>query len=481
MNKLLSRLMSNWSACCSLFLKPKATRSSRIVSYRTKTNLAVERCEPRLALDATQESEGQPIDDGFLEVIQPAPAVTLNSGAGGRLSGQNVVSNGGVINYADFLSESGSVNVMVASPSSTGLSLQTNDPGEFPLVQDLVLVNTRTSLSDSAWDQAAIPLDITSLYSQLVYEGSPTFTIRQENFSDKAAITGTNISLDVGASAAKFYLGMTAEFVAGEISILTFEEASNGSVQDSVNAFAQFEPMEVSSVGEKQPKASNEGSSLTTSLSKHHHTDPAVLHVSSLQTISFDSAKPVFHADQAFTVLASNDGTQVAMPQSQMARGEPSSTGFLDVQATIAGIDSAQKTLLDAVVFDTENGSSLFEENALHGNTNSMPVMARATLFEVAEHRVHSSPREVLRGHDGHEKATDGGKTVAIPTLPHDTLVASGDSDNWASSDLSLYVRLSLAAAFATTTFELDKKYRSTDSSTNNANDTNAKQKRVLR
>ena len=479
MNKLLSRLMSNWSACCSLFLKPKATRSSRIVSYRTKTNLAVERCEPRLALDATQESEGQPIDDGFLEVIQPAPAVTLSSNAGGRLSGQNVVSNGGVISYAEFLSESGSVNVLVASPRSTGLSLQTNDPGEFSLVQDLGLVNTGTSLGDSAWDQAVVPLDTASVYSLLVYEGPPTN--RQENFSDKAAITGTNISLDVGASAAKYYLGMTAEFVAGEISILTFEEASNGSVQDSVNAFAQFEPMEVSSVGEKQPKASNEGSSLTTSLSKHHHTDPAVLHVSSLQTISFESAKPVFHADQAFTVLASNDGTQVAMPQSQMARGEPSSTGFLDVQATIAGIDSAQKTLFNAVVFDTENGSSLFKENALHGNTNSMPVMARATLFEVAEHRVHSSPREVLRGHDGHEKANYGGKTVAIPTLPHDTLVASGDSDNWASSDLSLYVRLSLAAAFATTTFELDKKYRSTDSSTNNANDTNAKQKRVLR
>jgi hypothetical protein len=110
-----------------------------------------------------------------------------------------------------------------------------------------------------------------------------------------------------------------------------------------------------------------------------------------------------------------------------------------------------------------------------------MPVMARATLFEVAEHRVPPLPREVLRGHEGHENATDGGKTVAIPTLPHDTLVASGDVDDWASSDLSLYVRLSLAAAFATTTFELDKKYRSTDSSTNNANDTNAKQKRVLR
>ena len=480
MNKLLSRLMSNWSACCSLFLKPKATRSSRIVSYRTKTNLAVERCEPRLALDASQVPESQPIDDGFLEVIQPAPAFTLSSNAGGRLSGQNVFANGGVINYADILSESGSVNVIVASPSSTGLRLQTNDPGGFPLSQNFDLLNTGTDLGDSAWDQAVVPLDTASRYSHFfVYEGLPTN--RQENFSDKAAFIGTNTSLDVGASAAKVYLGMTDEFASGEFSIPKLEVSSNDSVQGSLRLLSQFEPTEVSSVGEKQPKASNEGSSLTTSLAKHHHTDPAVLHVSSLQTISFDSAKPVFHADQAFTVLASNDGTQVAMPQSQMARGEPSSTGFLDVQATIAGIDSAQKTLFNAVVFDTENGSSLFEENALHGNTNSMPVMARATLFEVAEHRVHSSPREVLRGHDGHEKATDGGKTVAIPTLPHDTLVASGDSDNWASSDLSLYVRLSLAAAFATTTFELDKKYRSTDSSTDNTNDTNAKQKRVLR
>ncbi len=479
MSKLLSRLKSNWSACCSALMKPKATRSSRIVSYRTKTNLAIERCERRLALDATQESEGQPIDDGFLEVIQPAPAFTLSSDAGGRLSGQNVFANGGVINYADILSESGSVNVIVASPSSTGLSLQTNDPGGFPLAQNFDLLNTGTDLGDSAWDQAVVPLDIASLYSHLVYEGPPTN--RQENFSDKAAITGTNTSLDVGASAAKVYLGMTDEFASGEFSIPKLEVSSNGSVQGSLRLLSQFEPTEVSSVGEKQPKASNEGSSLTTSLAKHHHTDPAVLHVSSLQTISFDSARPVVRADQVFAVLASNDGAQVAMPQSQMARGEPSSTGFLDVQATIAGIDSAQKTLFNAVVFDTENGSSLFEENALHGNTNSMPVMARATLFEVAEHRVHSSPREVLRGHDGHEKATDGGKAVAIPTLPHDTLVASGDSDNWASSDLSLYVRLSLAAAFATTTFELDKKYRSINLHANNADDTNAKQKRLLR
>ena len=252
-------------------------------------------------------------------------------------------------------------------------------------------------------------------------------------------------------------------------------------MQGSLNSLSEFEPTKVSSVGEKQSKASNEGSPLTTSLSKHHHTDPAVLHVSSLQTISFDSARSVSRAEQVFTVLASNDGTQVATPQSQMARGAPSSTGFLDVQATIAGIDSAQKTLFDAVVFDTDNRSSMFEENVHQDNTNSMPVMARATLFEVAEHSVPPLPREVLRGHDSEEKTTGGEKVVANPTLQHDTLVASGDADNWASRDLSLYVRLSLAAAFATTTFELDKRYRSNDFSTNNANDTNAKQKCLLR
>ena len=467
MNKLFSRIKSNWSACCSGLMKMKATRSSCIESYRTKTNLAIERCERRLALDASQVPEGQPIDEGFLEVIQPASTGAISLDAGLVANPGGFVSSG-FINYRDFIFDSGSMNANIA-PDSIDLRPQTNGRMEYALAPTTNgFSNAKTALRNSVLDVAINTLDAASLYSYLVYDA-------QESFYNNVTITGTN------DGAAKSHLGMTAEFAAGEISILTFEEASNGSVQDSVNAFAQFEPTEISSVSGKWPKSFREGSSLTTSFSKHHHTDPAVLHVSSLQTISFESAKPVFHADQAFTVLASNDGTQVAMPQSQMARGEPSSTGFLDMQATIAGIDSAQKTLFDAVVFDTENGSSLFEENALHGDTNSMPVMARATLFEVAEHRVHSSPREVLRGHDGHEKATDGGKTVAIPTLPHDTLVASGDSDNWASSDLSLYVRLSLAAAFATTTFELDKKYRSTDSSTNNANDTNAKQKRVLR
>ena len=465
MSKLLSRLKSNWSACCSALMKPKTTRSSRLVSYRTKTNLALERCEPRLALDASQVPEGQP--DGFLELNQPTAESALSTGYWVSLSEANSYVNPGFITYQGFIQSDGLL-VSNTSRSVTGLSLQTNDPGEFTLVQNLDLLNTGTSLGDSAWDQAAIPLDITSLY-------------RTEKFSNITAFTVTSYSLDVGASAATFYPGMTDEFASGEFPIPNSEVLSNGSVQGSLTSLSQFDPTEVSLVGEKQPKASNEGSSLTTSLLKDGHTDPDLLHVSSLQTISFDSAKPVFRADQVFTVLASNDGTQVAMPRSQAARGEPSSTGFLDVQATIAGIDSAQKTLFNAVVFDTENGSSLFEKNGQQDNTDSMPVMARATLFEVAEHRVPPLPREVLRGHNGHENPTDGGKTVAIPTLPHDTLVASGDSDNWASSDLSLYVRLSLAAAFATTTFELDKRYQLISSSVTKTDDVNPKQKRVLR
>ncbi len=454
-------------------MKPKATRSGRIVSYRTKTNLAIERCEPRLALDASQVSEGQPIDEGFLEVVQPATTTTLSFQAVGRLSAQGEFANGGLINYRDIFVESGSGNVVVTSQNSTELGFQINVAGEFPLVQNLDLLNTGTGFSHSAWDQATIPLDIASLYDDLVY-GTPSID-RSETFSLLAKITSTNDRTAEG------HLGMAFEFSSGEITIVTPEVPSNGSVQGSLTSLSSFQLTEVSSVGEQEPKVFNEGSSLTTSLSKHHHTDPAVLHVSSLQTISFESANLVSRADQVFTVLASNDGVQVAMPRSQTTRGETSSTGFLDVQATIAGIDSAQKTLFDAVVFDTEKGPSLFEENALHGNTNSMPVMARATLFEVAEHRVPSLSREVLGGYEGHENATDGGKTVAIPTLSHDTLVASGDSDNWASSDLSLYVRLSLAAAFATTTFELDKRYQLKSSSVTKPDDGNPKQKRVLR
>ena len=421
-------------------MKPKATRSSRIVSYRTKTNLAVERCEPRLALDASQVPESQPIDEGFLEVIQPAPTFTLNSNVGGGLSGQGGFANGGFINYGDIFSESISVNIIGSSPTSS---------------------YTVRDFDDSAWDQVVVPL---------VPSRAPML---------RGEIASTNTSVDV--SCFRCAAGMTDEFASGDYSLFTVEESSNGSVQGSLTSFSEFEPMKVSSVGEKQPKVSNEGSLLTTSLSKHHHTDPAVLRVSSLQTISFDTARSVFRADQVFTVLASNDGTQFVMPQSQMARGEPSSTGFLDVQATVAGIDSAQKTIFDAVVFDTENGSSLFEENVHQDNTNSMPVMARATLFEVAEHRVPSLPREVLRGHEGHETVTDGGKTVASMTSPPDTLVTSGDTDNWASNDFSLYVRLSLAAAFATTTFELDKRYQLISSSFTKTDDVNPKQKRVLR
>ena len=206
-----------------------------------------------------------------------------------------------------------------------------------------------------------------------------------------------------------------------------------------------------------------------------------MLHVSSLQTVPFDSARPVFRADQTFTVLASNDGTQLVKSQSETLRGEPIYAGFLDVQATVAEIDSAQKTRVNALVFDHENGSPLFEENGLHGNTNLMPVMARATLFEVAEHRVPSLPREVLGGHDGQKNATNREKAVASTTLPQDILLASGDSADWATRDLSLYVRLSLAAAFATTTFQIEKRNRSTNVSGIKADDTIAKQKRVLR
>ena len=443
-------------------MKPKAKRSSRIVSYRTKTNLAVERCEPRLALDASQVPESQPIDEGFLEVIQPAPTFTLNSNVGGRLRGQGGFANGGFINYGDIFSESISVNAIVASPDSK-VRFPTNDSGFDSVFSASGDSNAGDTLAISVLgEKTEITVDFVPMYSHLMY-GSLSidvddFLIEKNSTNDRA--------FSISAFA--------YEFASGDVSF-TVEVSSNGLVQDSLNSLSEFEPMKVSSVGEKQPKASNEGTLLTTSLSKHHHIDPAVLHVSSLQTISFESVRSVSRADQVFTVLAGNDGTQVATPQSQMARGAPSSTGFLDVQATIAGIDSAQKTLFDAVVFDTENGSSLFEENVHQDNTNSMPVMARATLFEVAEYRVPALPREVLGGHDGEEKNTGGEKVVASPTLPHDSLVASGDSDNWVSNDLSLYVRLSLAAAFATTTFELDKRYHSNDFSTNNANDTNAK------
>ncbi len=430
-------------------MKSKAARSSRVVSYQT-TKLAVERCEPRLALDASQVPESQPIDEGFLEVIQPAPTFTLNSNVGGRLSGPGGFANGGFINYGDFLSDEGS-RIAILRDSNAGGYLPNSVLVELP----------------------ELTVDFVPMYRSLMY-GSLSI-----NDSEPYPVQTTIISTNQGAGGG--HLGLTYEFASDASPIFTNDVVSNASVQGSLTSLSEFEPTKVSSVGEKQSKASNEGSLLTTSLSRHHHTDPVVLHVSSLQTISFESAKPVFRADQVFTVLASNDGTQVAMPRSQAARGGPSPTGFLDVQATIAGIDSAQKTLFNAVVFDTENGSSLFEENVHQDNTNSMPVMARATLFEVAEHRVPSLPREVLGGHDGHEKDTDGGKTVAGPTLPPDTFVASGDEDDWASRDLSLYVRISLAAAFATTTFELEKRCRSTDSSAKNAIDTNAKQKRLVR
>ena len=471
MSKLLSRLKSNWSACFSALMKPKATRSSRIVSCRTKTKLAVERCEPRLALDASQVPEGQP--EGFLELNQPTAESALSSGYGVSLSEAGFYVNPGVISY-QVLIQSDSINEARATPPSHVSPTLTGSDYHYGF---RVMARSAGAQADLSFDEA-IPLDTASQYDSLLYRIDSIND--SEAFSDlansvRAKITSTNNHTTA------FRLGLTHEFASEPSPIITNDVVSNASVQDVLTSLSSFEPTEVSSVGEKQPKASNEGSSLTTSLSKHHHTDPAVLHVSSLQTISFESAKPVFHADQAFTVLASNDGAQIAMPQSKMARGEPSSTGFLDVQATIAGIDSAQKMLFEPVVFDNENGSSLFEENVHQDNTNSMPVMARATLFEVAEHRVPPLPREVLHGYDGDVKTAGGEKVVASPTLLHDMLVASGDSDDWASSDLSLNVRLFLVAAFATTTFELDKRYRSNDFSTNNANDTNAKQKCLLR
>ncbi len=420
MNKFLFRLKANWSTCCWALMKPKATRSSRIISSRMKTNLAIERCEPRLALDASQVPEGQPLEVIFLDVVPETTQFgTVTSAA---------------IGHNDF------INV-----SNDGLT----NPVKSFIVRNL-------SLND------------------IVADGH-IFNNRQENFYNIAAPTSTNDGSAVRVG------GLTADFSSGEISIFIVEVSSNDSAQGSLTSLSSFEPTEISLVGEKQPKLSEKGSSLTTSLSKHRHTDPAVLHVSSLQTVPFDSARPVFRADQAFTIFASDDGTQAAMPQSQMARGEPSSTGFLDVQATVAEIDSAQKTRVNALVFDHENGSPLFEENGLHGNTNLMPVMARATLFEVAEHRVPLLPREVLGGHDGQKKSTNREKAVASTTLPQDILLASGDSADWATRDLSLYVRLSLAAAFATTTFQIEKRNRSTNVSGIKADDTSAKQKRVLR
>ena len=168
-------------------MKPKATRSSRIVSYRTKTNLAIERCEPRLALDASQVPESQPIDEGFLEVIQPAPTFTLNSNVGGRLSERDDFVIGGLINYGDILSDSGSVNAFVALPPSMRLSYHT-------------LSYTGTDVDHSAWDQVVV---------QLV----PSRGLTSAS-SGRFEIDSTNASLDVGGyvNCAAPLLGMTDEF-----------------------------------------------------------------------------------------------------------------------------------------------------------------------------------------------------------------------------------------------------------------------------
>ena len=358
--------------------------------FSKKTNLGIERCEPRLALDASQGSEGEL--PGSLPVVQPAAL----------LSTAEIYSHGN--------------RGPIAVPVRDSLFPDSNLSMRHPL--------GRSDFSS---------LDSVDNESQI------------------------NSSLTGDSATRVFTDGMSPSIV------------------------LQVELMEISSVREKQPDSFKEAPSPTTSLSQHRQADPAILHVSSLQTVPFDSARLVFRADQAFTVLASNDRTQLVKSQSETLRGEPSYAGFLDVQATVAEIDSAQKTQVDALVFDHENGSPLFEENGLHGNTNLMPVMARATLFEVAEHRVPSLPRAVVGGHDAQKNSTNREKAVASTTLPQDILLASGDSADWATRDLSLYVRLSLAAAFATTTFQIEKRTRSTNVSGIKADDTSAKQKRVLR
>ena len=52
---------------------------------------------------------------------------------------------------------------------------------------------------------------------------------------------------------------MTAEFSPGEISIPTAEWLPNGSAQDSLTSLSSFEPTEISSVSEKQPKLFERG------------------------------------------------------------------------------------------------------------------------------------------------------------------------------------------------------------------------------
>lgn len=465
MNKFLFRLKANWSACCSALMNLWGNRTNHAVRFSKKTNLAIERCEPRLALDASQVPGDQPIDEGFFEVIQSVPTFTLSSHADGRLLVQDGFTNGAVANHEVTLVEGTTISQTssaVGRPGSDAYKLNMDSSSEIDLLTTQARVRIVRDLSDS-------------VYAISLFTEALPITLSCADMAGEIPRFGSS-------------RGMTEDFRSGVFSIVIDMGFSNISGQGSLTISGQgslaipwFEPMEPSSVREKQPASFKKGSSLTTSLSQHRQADPAILHVSSLQTVPFESARPVFRADQAFAVVASNDDTQLVKSQSETLRGEPSYAGFLDVQATVAEIDSAQKTRVNELVFDHENGSPLFEENGLHGNTNLMPVMARATLFEVAEHRVPSLPREVLGGHDGHEKNTDGGKTVAIPTLPHDPLVASGDADDWASRDLSLYVRLSLAAAFATTTFEIDKRYRSTGSSATIVNDTNAKQKRVLR
>jgi len=153
-------------------MKSKAARPSRVVSYRTKTKLAVERCEPRLALDASQVPESQPIDDGFLEVIQPAPTFTLNSNVGGRLSGPGGFANGGYIIYEDLFSESVSVDYLFVAPQTSARSAEVT---AWLLMDDVSLWSDSRASSSTATDLGAarvvVPLDTASLF---VYEGPST-------------------------------------------------------------------------------------------------------------------------------------------------------------------------------------------------------------------------------------------------------------------------------------------------------------------
>ena len=92
-----------------------------------KTNLAIERCEPRLALDASQVPEGQPVDEGFLEVIQPTAGSVLSFDYGVGLSGDRGYANAGFINY------------------DLSLTLESHNAASYVLDSDSFLINASSS------------------------------------------------------------------------------------------------------------------------------------------------------------------------------------------------------------------------------------------------------------------------------------------------------------------------------------------------